>query len=97
MIRLKKLIIEEIEYYFDKTKNNLEKYVAFDGTDYYTGRRGLKGEKSFLKFVLTHPKHRAIYKIKINKNKLKKVLPKEVEKDIGETLFYIDFKKLYKK
>jgi len=97
MIKLKELLFEEVEYYFDKTKDNLEKYVAFDGTDYYTGKHDFKGEKSFLKFVRTHPKFRAIYSIRLEKNKLKKVSSKDIEKDVGEFITDVEFNRLYKR
>ncbi len=97
MIKLRDILIEKTEYYLDKTKDNLEKYVAFDGTDYYTGRRDFRGERSFLKFVRTHPKYKAVYRIKLKKNTMKKVSPKDIEKNIGELITSIEFNRLYKR
>ena len=87
---------EKVEYYLDISKDDTEKYVAFDGGTWYTGRVGMKGGDSFLKFVATHGKNSYF-----EKAKLKKTTPKELEKDATEPewsmLRIVDFKKLYKR
>ena len=80
---------EKVEYYLDTSKDNTEKYVANDGDYWYTGRVGMKGGSSFLKFVATHGKNSYF-----ERGKLKKTTPEKLEKDIG---FTVDFKKLYKR
>ena len=61
---------EKTEYYLDTTKDNTEKYVANDGDYWYTGRVGMKGGSSFLKFVAAHGKDSYF-----ESGKLKKVTP----------------------
>ena len=89
-------INEKVEYYLDTSKDDTEKYVAFDGGIWYTGRVGMKGGDSFLKFVATHGKNSYF-----EKAKLKKTTPKELEQDATEPewsmLRTVDFKKLYKR
>ena len=89
-------INEKTEYYLDTSKDNTEKYVANDGDYWYTGRVGMKGGSSFLKFVATHGKNSYF-----EKAKLKKTTPKELEKDATDPewsmLRTVDFKKLYKR
>ena len=82
-------INEKTEYYLDTSKDNTEKYVANDGDYWYTGRVGMKGGSSFLKFVATHGKNSYF-----ERAKLKKTTPDKLEKDVGMT---VDFKKLYKR
>ena len=82
-------INEKTEYYLDTSQDNTEKYVANDGDYWYTGRVGMKGGSSFLKFVATSGK--ASY---FERAKLKKTTPEKLEKDVGMT---VDFKKLYKR
>jgi len=82
-------INEKTEYYLDTSQDNTEKYVANDGDYWYTGRVGMKGGRSFLKFVATSGK--ASY---FERAKLKKTTPEKLEKDVG---FTVDFKKLYKR
>ena len=88
-------INEKVEYYLDTSKDNTEKYVANDGDYWYTGRVGMKGGSSFLKFVTTHGKNSYF-----ERAKLKKASPKEIEKDAlkkPSIISTVDFKKLYKK
>ena len=89
-------IDEKTEYYLDTSKDDTERYVANDGGIWYTGRVGMKGGDSFLKFVATHGKNSYF-----EKAKLIKTTPKELEKDATEPewsmLRTVDFKKLYKR
>ena len=96
MKSFKQHLDEKTEYYLDPSKDNTEKYVANDGDYWYTGRVGMKGGNSFLKFVATHGKNSYF-----EKAKLKKTTPKELEKDATDPewsmLRTVDFKKLYKR
>ena len=89
MKTFKQHLNEKTEYYLDTSKDDTEKYVAFDGDYWYVGRVGMKGGSSFLKFVATSGK--ASY---FERAKLKKTTPEKLEKDVGMT---VDFKKLYKR
>jgi len=89
MKTFKQHLDEKTEYYLDTSKDDTEKYVAFDGDYWYTGRVGMKGGSSFLKFVATSGK--ASY---FERAKLKKTTPEKLEKDVG---MRVDFKKLYKR
>ena len=80
-------INEKTEYYLDTSKDNTEKYVANDGDYWYTGRVGMKGGSSFLKFVATHGRNSYF-----ESAKLKNTTPEKLKKDVSMT---IDFKKLY--
>ena len=82
-------INEKTEYYLDPSKDNTEKYVANDGDYWYTGRVGMKGGSSFLKFVATHGRNSYF-----ERAKLKKTTPEKLKKDVSMT---VDFKKLYKR
>ena len=77
MKTFKQHLNEKTEYYLDPSKDDTEKYVAFDGGTWYTGRVGMKGGDSFLKFVATHGKNSYF-----ESGKLKKVTPKELEKEV---------------
>ena len=97
MKTFKQHLIEKTEYYLDASKDNTDKYVAKDDGDYwYIGRVGMRGGSSFLKFVATHGRDSYF-----ESGKLKKVTPKELEKDATEPewsmLRIVDFKKLYKR
>ena len=96
MISFKQHLNEKTEYYLDTSKDDTERYVANDGGIWYTGRVGMKGGDSFLKFVATHGKNSYF-----EKAKLKKTTPKELEQDATEPewsmLRTVDFKKLYKR
>ena len=88
-------INEKTEYYLDTSKDNTEKYVANDGDYWYTGRVGMKAGSSFLKFVATSGKDSYF-----ESTKLKKVSPKEMEKEALKKptiISTVDFKKLYKR
>ena len=88
-------INEKTEYYLDTSKDNTEKYVANDGDYWYTGRVGMKAGSSFLKFVATSGKDSYF-----ERAKLKKVSPKEMEKEALKKptiISTVDFKKLYKR
>ena len=91
MKTFKQHLDEKTEYYLDTSQDNTEKYVAYDGSYWYTGKVGVKGENMFLKLVATHGKNRYF-----EKAKLKKVTPKELEKDVNVS-GGVDFKKLYKR
>ena len=80
---------EKTEYYLDTSKDNTEKYVAYDGSYWYTGKVGVKGENMFIKLVATHGKDSYF-----ERAKLKKVTPEKLEKEAGTR---VDFKKLYKR
>jgi hypothetical protein len=80
---------EKVEYYLDTSKDNTEKYVAYDGSSWHTGRVGVKGENMFIKLVATHGKNSYF-----ERAKLKKVTPEKLEKEAGTR---VDFKKLYKR
>ena len=99
MIKLKDLLKEDVEYYIDKTKDDLEKYVAKDGGDLYVGRRGMKVSTNFLKFTLAPAKYKSVFNIRLKKNKLQQISKRQLQKDIdrGGVLSYVDFKKLYKR
>ena len=58
MIKLKDLLKEDVEYYIDKTKDDLEKYEGKDGGDLYVGRRGKKSSKNKLKETLEPEKYK---------------------------------------
>ena len=96
MKTFKQHLIEKTEYYLDASKDNTDKYVAKDDGGYwYTGRVGMRGGSSFLKFVATHGRDSYF-----ESGKLKKVTPKELEKDATKSpsiINTVDFKKLYKK
>ena len=97
MITFKQHLNEKTEYYLDTSQDNTDKYVAKDdGGFWYTGRVGMKGGDSFLKFVATHGKNSYF-----ERAKLKKTTPKELEKDATDPewsmLRTVDFKKLYKR
>ena len=89
MLTFKEYLNERTEYYLDTSKDNTEKYVANDGDYWYTGRVGMKGGSSFLKFVATHGRNSYF-----ERAKLKKTTPEKLKKDVSMT---IDFKKLYKR
>ena len=82
-------INEKTEYYLDTSQDNTEKYVAYDGSYWYTGKIGIRGGDRYLKFAATHGKNSYF-----EKAKLKKTTPEKLEKDVG---FTVDFKKLYKR
>ena len=82
-------INEKTEYYLDTSQDNTEKYVAYDGSYWYTGKIGIRGGEQYLKFAATHGKNSYF-----EKAKLKKTTPEKLEKDVG---FTVDFKKLYKR
>ena len=82
-------INEKTEYYLDTSQDNTEKYVAYDGSYWYTGKIGIRGGDRYLKFAATHGKNSYF-----EKAKLKKTTPENLEKDVG---FTVDFKKLYKR
>ena len=89
MKTFKQHLDEKTEYYLDTSQDNTEHYVAFDGSTWYTGKMGIRGEDMFLKFVATRGKNSYF-----EKAKLKKTTPEKLEKDVG---FTVDFKKLYKR
>jgi len=89
MKTFKQHLDEKTEYYLDTSKDDTEKYVAFDGDYWYAGRVGMRGGDSFLKFVATHGKNSYF-----ESGKLKKTTPEKLEKDVG---MRVDFKKLYKR
>ena len=82
-------INEKTEYYLDASQDNTEKYVAYDGSYWYTGKIGIRGGDRYLKFAATHGKNSYF-----ERAKLKKTTPDKLEKDVGMT---VDFKKLYKR
>jgi len=82
-------INEKTEYYLDTSQDNTEKYVAYDGDYWYTGKIGIRGGDRYLKFAATHGKDSYF-----ERAKLKKTTPEKLEKDVG---FTVDFKKLYKR
>ena len=82
-------INEKTEYYLDTSQDNTEKYVAYDGSYWYTGKIGIRGGDRYLKFAATHGKNSYF-----ERAKLKKTTPEKLEKDVG---FTVDFKKLYKR
>ena len=95
MKTFKQHLDEKTEYYLDTSQDNTEKYVAYDGSYWYTGRVGMKGGSSFLKFVATSGK--ASY---FERAKLKKTTPEKLEKNAtgGQSMLStVDFKKLYKR
>ena len=47
MKTFKQHLDEKTEYYLDTSKDDTEKYVAFDGDYWYTGRVGMRGGDSF--------------------------------------------------
>ena len=47
-------INEKTEYYLDTAQDNTEKYVAYDGSYWYTGKIGIRGGDRYLKFASTH-------------------------------------------
>jgi len=86
---------EKVEYYLDPLQDDTNKYVAYDGSYWYTGRVGMKGGSMFLKFVATSGKDSYF-----ERSKLKKITPKEMEKEVSKPpsiVKVVDFKKLYKK
>jgi len=89
MKTFKQHLNEKTEYYLDTSQDNTEKYVAYDGSYWYTGKIGIRGGDRYLKFSATHGKDSYF-----ERAKLKKATPKEIEKDVG---FTVDFKKLYKR
>ena len=84
-------IDEKTEYYLDPSQDNTEHYVAFDGSTWYTGKMGIRGEDMFLKFVATRGKNSYF-----EKAKLKKITSKQLEKEINLS-GGVDLKKLYKR
>jgi len=95
MKTFKQHLNEKTEYYLDTSQDNTDKYVAYDGSYWYTGRVGVKGENMFLKFVATSGKNSYF-----EKAKLKKTTPEKLEKDAtgGQSMLStVDFKKLYKR
>ena len=96
MKTFKQHLDEKTEYYLDTSQDNTEKYVAYDGSYWYTGKIGIRGGEQYLKFAATHGKNSYF-----EKAKLKKTTPKELEKDATEPewsmLRIVDFKKLYKR
>ena len=96
MKTFKQHLDEKTEYYLDTSQDNTEKYVAYDGSYWYTGKIGMRGGHRYLKFAATHGKNSYF-----EKAKLKKTTPKELEKDATEPewsmLRTVDFKKLYKR
>ncbi len=91
MKNFKQYLNEKTEYYLDTSQDNTERFVAYDGASWYTGKVGVKGENMFLKFVRTHGKDSYF-----ERAKLKKITPKELEKEVNMS-GGIDFKKLYKR
>ena len=91
MKTFKQHLNEKTEYYLDKSQDNTERFVAYDGASWYTGKVGVKGENMFLKFVRTHGKDSYF-----EQAKLKKITPKALEKEVNMS-GGIDFKKLYKR
>ena len=65
-------INEKTEYYLDTSQDNTEKYVAYDGSYWYTGKIGIRGGDRYLKFSATHGKDSYF-----ERAKLKKATPKE--------------------
>ena len=95
MKTFKQHLTEETEYYLDPLKDDTNKYVAYDGNYWYTGRVGVKGGSMFLKFVATHGKDSYF-----ERSKLKKISSKEMEKEVSKPpsiVKVVDFKKLYKR
>ncbi len=91
MKTFKQHLNEKTEYYLDTSQDNTERFVAYDGASWYTGKVGVKGENMFLKFVMTHGKNSYF-----ERAKLKKITPKDLEKEVNMS-GGIDFKKLYKR
>ena len=91
MKTFKQHLDEKTEYYLDKSQDNTERFVAYDGASWYTGKVGVKGENMFLKFVMTSGKNSYF-----EKAKLKPITPKDLEKEVNMS-GGIDFKKLYKR
>ena len=89
MKSFKQHLDEKTEYYLDTSQDNTEKYVAYDGSYWYTGKIGIRGGDRYLKFAATHGKNSYF-----ERTKLKKTTPEKLEKDVG---FTVDFKKLYKR
>jgi len=89
MKTFKQHLNEKTEYYLDTSQDNTEKYVAYDGDYWYTGKIGMRGGDRYLKFAATHGKNSYF-----ERDKLKKTTPEKLEKDVG---FTVDFKKLYKR
>ena len=91
MKTFKQLLNEKTEYYLDTSQDNTERFVAYDGASWYTGKVGVKGENMFLKFVRTHGKNSYF-----ENTKLKKITSKQLEKEINLS-GGVDLKKLYKR
>ena len=91
MKTFKQHLDEKTEYYLDTSQDNTEHYVAFDGSTWYTGKMGIRGEDMFLKFVATRGKNSYF-----EKAKLKKITSKQLEKEINLS-GGVDLKKLYKR
>jgi len=89
MKNFKQYLNEKTEYYLDTSQDNTEKYVAYDGSYWYTGKIGIRGGGQYLKFAATHGRNSYF-----ERAKLKKTTPEKLEKDVG---FTVDFKKLYKR
>ena len=89
MKTFKQHLDEKTEYYLDTSQDNTEKYVAYDGSYWYTGKIGIRGGEQYLKFAATHGKNSYF-----ERGKLKKTTPEKLEKDVG---MRVDFKKLYKR
>ena len=54
MKTFKQHLDEKTEYYLDTSQDNTEKYVAYDGSYWYTGKIGIRGGDRYLKFAATH-------------------------------------------
>ena len=50
MKTFKQHLNEKTEYYLDTSQDNTEKYVAYDGSYWYTGKIGIRGGEQYLKF-----------------------------------------------
>ena len=47
MKTFKQHLNEKTEYYLDTSQDNTERFVAYDGASWYTGKVGVKGENMF--------------------------------------------------
>jgi len=87
--KIDKYLNEAVTFHIDVSKNDLERYVAYDGKNYYTAVIGVQSDAPYVKFKMV----RAGKNGRLSSIKLKDTDEKSIEKEIG---MRVDFKKLYK-
>jgi len=100
MIKLLDILNEAnkpVNFYFDNTEDNLNKYVVEDNDDkLYQAVIGMKKGSRYIKFRISHPSYNARFNIRLNKGKVKEVNKSKFIKELSKFNTNKDLDKLYR-